>query len=171
MVRSCRRQWDTTHRRPSRRLANGSLRASLTKDAEVGGLARVAMFPNNTPSTDEHLLLNELIILSTLPIPLHPCKSAARTARALSFEVPAKVWRLLRRRINPKRILGTLNRKNGLNASLFTIYHLLFTKKAPVAQLDRVPDYESGGRMFESCRVHHLNEQLTGNRLGRPFHF
>ena len=26
---------------------------------------------------------------------------------------------------------------------------------APVAQLDRVPDYESGGRTFESCRVHH----------------
>jgi hypothetical protein len=25
---------------------------------------------------------------------------------------------------------------------------------APVAQLDRVPDYESGGRTFESCRVH-----------------
>src|SRR5713101_9973660 len=28
-------------------------------------------------------------------------------------------------------------------------------KFAPVAQLDRVPDYESGGRTFESCRVHH----------------
>src|SRR6266536_4144924 len=28
-------------------------------------------------------------------------------------------------------------------------------KNAPVAQLDRVPDYESGGRTFESCRVHH----------------
>ena len=26
---------------------------------------------------------------------------------------------------------------------------------APVAQLDRVPDYESVGRMFESCRAHH----------------
>ena len=25
---------------------------------------------------------------------------------------------------------------------------------APVAQLDRVPDYESGGCRFESCRVH-----------------
>ena len=24
---------------------------------------------------------------------------------------------------------------------------------APVAQLDRVPDYESGGRTFESCRA------------------
>ena len=28
---------------------------------------------------------------------------------------------------------------------------------APVAQLDRVPDYESGGRAFESLRVHHLH--------------
>src|SRR6185436_12915853 len=37
--------------------------------------------------------------------------------------------------------------------SPFTIYYL--PKRAPVAQLDRVPDYESGGRMFESCRVHH----------------
>ena len=26
---------------------------------------------------------------------------------------------------------------------------------APVAQLDRVPDYESGGQRFESSRVHH----------------
>ena len=25
---------------------------------------------------------------------------------------------------------------------------------APLAQLDRVPDYESGGCRFESCRVH-----------------
>lgn len=27
---------------------------------------------------------------------------------------------------------------------------------APVAQLDRAPDYESGGRAFESLRVHHF---------------
>jgi hypothetical protein len=26
-------------------------------------------------------------------------------------------------------------------------------KRAPVAQLDRVPDYESVGRRFESCRA------------------
>ena len=26
--------------------------------------------------------------------------------------------------------------------------------RAVVAQLDRVPDYESGGRRFESCRLH-----------------
>ena len=26
--------------------------------------------------------------------------------------------------------------------------------QAPVAQLDRVPDYESVGRTFESCRAH-----------------
>ena len=30
---------------------------------------------------------------------------------------------------------------------------------APVAQLDRVPDYESGGRTFESCQARHL--QIT----------
>ena len=28
--------------------------------------------------------------------------------------------------------------------------------EAPVAQLDRAPDYESGGRAFESLRVRHL---------------
>ena len=35
----------------------------------------------------------------------------------------------------------------------FTIYYL--PKFAPVAQLDRAFDYESKGRTFESCRVHH----------------
>ncbi len=30
---------------------------------------------------------------------------------------------------------------------------------APVAQLDRVLDYESRGRMFESCRVYHIYQQ------------
>ena len=29
--------------------------------------------------------------------------------------------------------------------------------KAPVAQLDRVPGYEPGGRRFESFRARHLN--------------
>jgi hypothetical protein len=40
------------------------------------------------------------------------------------------------------------------------IFRLRFIK-APVAQLDRVPDYESGGRMFESCRVHHSFSRFT----------
>ncbi len=31
---------------------------------------------------------------------------------------------------------------------------------APVAQLDRVPDYESGGYKFESCRVYFLKVRL-----------
>ena len=29
---------------------------------------------------------------------------------------------------------------------------------APVAQLDRVPDYESGGRTFESYRARHIQK-------------
>jgi hypothetical protein len=29
-------------------------------------------------------------------------------------------------------------------------------KNAPVAQLDRAPDYESGGQEFESLRARHL---------------
>ncbi len=32
----------------------------------------------------------------------------------------------------------------------------MVTRYAPVAQLDRVPDYESGGRRFESSRARHL---------------
>ena len=30
---------------------------------------------------------------------------------------------------------------------------------APVAQLDRVPDYESGGRTFESYRARHIQKE------------
>ena len=30
---------------------------------------------------------------------------------------------------------------------------------APVAQLDRVPGYELGGRTFESCRVRHTHKR------------
>ena len=33
---------------------------------------------------------------------------------------------------------------------------LVVFKSAPVAQLDRAPDYESGGQEFESLRVRHL---------------
>jgi hypothetical protein len=32
---------------------------------------------------------------------------------------------------------------------------------APVAQLDRVPGYELGGREFESLRAHQKNQTLT----------
>lgn len=32
---------------------------------------------------------------------------------------------------------------------------------APVAQLDRVPGYELGGREFESLRARQLNQRLT----------
>ena len=33
---------------------------------------------------------------------------------------------------------------------------------APVAQLDRVPGYEPGGRGFESCLAHHSKKQPSG---------
>ena len=35
------------------------------------------------------------------------------------------------------------------------------TRKAPVAQLDRAPDYESGGQEFESLRARHYFEDLA----------
>jgi hypothetical protein len=34
---------------------------------------------------------------------------------------------------------------------------------APVAQLDRVPDYESVGRKFESCRARHILDVKKGD--------
>ena len=34
-------------------------------------------------------------------------------------------------------------------------------KSAPVAQLDRAPDYESGGQEFESLRVRHLKSGIS----------
>ena len=67
--------------------------------------------------------------------------------------------------------MGPMMVDSCVPASLITIYHLLFTAKAPVAQLDRVPDYESGGRMFESCRVHHYLSTRKGVAGGRPFLF
>ena len=31
-----------------------------------------------------------------------------------------------------------------------------FLNNAPVVQLDRIPDFESVGRRFESCRARHI---------------
>ena len=36
--------------------------------------------------------------------------------------------------------------------------------RAPVAQLDRASGYEPEGRMFESCRAHHVFNNLTRQR-------
>src|ERR1700734_2245999 len=43
-------------------------------------------------------------------------------------------------------------------------------RKAPVAQLDRAPDYESGGQEFESLRARHPTYQIDFASLfpGRP---
>ena len=51
------------------------------------------------------------------------------------------------------------NRYIKLAGIVFTIArHLIkFALSAPVAQLDRVPDYESGGRGFESSPVRQKN--------------
>ena len=37
-------------------------------------------------------------------------------------------------------------------------------KYAPVAQLDRVPDFESVGRRFESCRAYHILSRFDSQR-------
>ena len=44
----------------------------------------------------------------------------------------------------------------------------MMATSAPVAQLDRVPDYESGGRTFESCRARHLSKALIAFLISRP---
>ena len=38
---------------------------------------------------------------------------------------------------------------------------LYFAPFAPVAQLDRVPGYEPGGRGFKSCRARQTNERVA----------
>jgi hypothetical protein len=40
---------------------------------------------------------------------------------------------------------------------------------APVAQLDRAPDYESGGQRFESFRARHFFQRLSYCRFGFCF--
>ena len=49
-------------------------------------------------------------------------------------------------------------------------FHLNHEEIAPVAQLDRVLDYESRGRGFESSPVRHVNQRLSGN-YAEPFVF
>jgi hypothetical protein len=44
---------------------------------------------------------------------------------------------------------------------------LLFAPSAPVAQLDRVPGFEPGGREFESLRARHIKKGFI--IFGRPF--
>jgi hypothetical protein len=45
---------------------------------------------------------------------------------------------------------------NNLGLRIFLgVCKVLILQCAPVAQLDRVSDYESEGRKFESCRAHH----------------
>src|SRR5262249_39072797 len=39
-------------------------------------------------------------------------------------------------------------------------------RHAPVAQLDRAPDYESGGQEFESLRARHYNLLIESDYLG-----
>ena len=49
---------------------------------------------------------------------------------------------------------------------------LVFFKSAPVAQLDRAPDYESGGQEFESLRVRHFKFGISPHFPNtKLFHF
>ena len=48
--------------------------------------------------------------------------------------------------------------------------HSTFFRSAPVAQLDRAPDYESVGQRFESSQAHHKNIKDLDENLS-PFSF
>ena len=54
--------------------------------------------------------------------------------------------------------LAGQNRLDGASAARGA---LPAVKQAPVAQLDRAPDYESGGRGFESLRARHSSQRLS----------
>ncbi len=54
------------------------------------------------------------------------------------------------------REYGVKSSIEGSNPSLSAIQFLLY-EYAPVAQLDRVPGYEPGGREFESLRARHIS--------------
>jgi hypothetical protein len=54
--------------------------------------------------------------------------------------------------------LALEKRMKSFSLSLATekkIVYKMASANAPVVQLDRIPDYESGGRRFESFRVRH----------------
>ena len=43
--------------------------------------------------------------------------------------------------------------------------NMLFSIRAPIAQLDRVTDYESVGRRFESCWAHQPQKHSQKNKM------
>ena len=63
---------------------------------------------------------------------------------------PSLIWRKA-----PRILANRMFSSPDLHDGVFSCYkHASFG--APVAQLDRVPGYEPGGRRFESCRARHL---------------
>ena len=59
----------------------------------------------------------------------------------------------------PAKNAGAVNKAEPAQSSICNCPTALIEfigQRAPVAQLDRVSDFESEGRKFESCRVYHL---------------
>jgi hypothetical protein len=54
-------------------------------------------------------------------------------------------------------LLREYGAKSSIEGSNPSLSASVITKNAPVAQLDRVPGYELGGREFESLRAHHTS--------------
>jgi hypothetical protein len=77
-----------------------------------------------------------------------------------------------------QRYSNSLQPKTACCVTTQVMIYCLSDERAPVAQLDRVFDYESKGHRFESCRAHHenpLSKPLSGlfvcwlRRLGGRF--
>ena len=64
-----------------------------------------------------------------------------------------------------QRYSNSLQHKTACCVTAQVMIYCLSDERAPVAQLDRVFDYESKGHRFESGRAHHenpLGKQLSG---------
>ena len=61
--------------------------------------------------------------------------------------------------------------KKVFDLYIWDAYYKRAAKHAPLPQLDRGPDYESGRRRFESYRAHHLPLQDPPGSFLMPRHF
>ena len=92
-----------------------------------------------------------LAALSAFPVALRGTKIESGAPNCCRMKQAMSVDGVSRRPGRPNHCCGFADR-----LPLPRSMHRLRRPKAPVAQLDRAPDYESGGREFESCPVRHF---------------
>ena len=106
-------------------------------------------------------------IESSSTVRAQPSLGASRCAACTPFAFPPAsrcAARCQPCQCGPKPIARARSRPRGPE-------HLLArtAQDAPVAQLDRAPDYESGGQEFESLRARQQNQLLTVKLLNRMY--